>query len=180
MFFQFRHRISGSGSFLKIIFLVSPYFADFFCICHSPSVWQSSLMFLCLQRSFTLENYDLFFRMFLPIPTGVRVKSGRISKKVSPTHALQFYFKVSPQKIKISNNFFETFLKCSLQCLFRKNAIKKIGHRGRSRAKDHRTSLSGTWIEKQYRVLRMRARSFPWLRTWLLSTIQDARCKTDK
>ena len=42
-----------------------------------------------------------------------------------------------------------------------KNTIKKIGHRGRSRAKDHRTSLSGPWIEKQYRVLRQRARSFP-------------------
>ena len=126
MFFQFRHRISGSGSFLKIIFLVSPYFADFFCICHSPSVWQSSLMFLCLQRYFTLENYDLFFRMFLPIPTGVRVKSGRISKKVSPTHALQFYFKVSPQIIKLSNNFFETFFKCSLQCLFRKMQWKRL------------------------------------------------------
>ena len=39
--------------------------------------------------------------------------------------------------------------------------MQNIGDRARSRAKDHRTSLPGQWIEKRYRVLGMRARSFP-------------------
>ena len=42
-------------------------------------------------------------------------------------------------------------------------AIKNIGYRARSRAKDQYTSLSGPWIKKQYRVLKMRARSLPGL-----------------
>ena len=41
------------------------------------------------------------------------------------------------------------------------NYGKNVAHRVRSRAKDYRTSLPGPWIEKQYRVLGMRAHSFP-------------------
>ena len=38
--------------------------------------------------------------------------------------------------------------------------LKNIGHRARSWAKDHCTSLPGPWTEKkQYRVLEMRARA---------------------
>ena len=43
--------------------------------------------------------------------------------------------------------------------------LKNIGHRARSWAKDHCTSLPGPWTEKkQYRVLEMRARSLHRLR----------------
>ena len=39
--------------------------------------------------------------------------------------------------------------------------MKNVDQLARSRAKDHRTSLLGPFIETQYRVLGMRARSFP-------------------
>lgn len=41
---------------------------------------------------------------------------------------------------------------------------KNIGYRARSKAKDHRTLLLGLLIEKQNRVLGMRARLFACLR----------------
>ena len=40
---------------------------------------------------------------------------------------------------------------------------KNIGRHACSRAKDHRTLLSGPWNEKQYPVLRLQGCSFPWL-----------------
>ena len=43
-----------------------------------------------------------------------------------------------------------------------KLCIKNIGHRACSRAKDHRTSLAGPLIEKQYRFLGMRACLLAW------------------
>ena len=40
-------------------------------------------------------------------------------------------------------------------------AIKSIGHCACSRAKDHRASLPGPWIEREYHVLEMHVCSFP-------------------
>ena len=41
-------------------------------------------------------------------------------------------------------------------------AIKSIGHCACSRAKDHRASVPGPWIEREYHVLEMHVCSFPW------------------
>ena len=57
--------------------------------------------------------------------------------------------------------------------------MKNVDQLARSRAKDHRTSLLGPCIEIQYRVLEMRARSFPRLRDYLCA-VQDAQCNTEK
>ena len=54
--------------------------------------------------------------------------------------------------------------------------MKNVDQLARSRAKDHRTSLLGPFIETQYRVLGMRARSFPrlldfYVQYWMRSAI---------
>ena len=56
--------------------------------------------------------------------------------------------------------------------------MKNRGHRAHSRAKEHCSCLHGLFIEKQYRVLGMRA--LICLITWFLCAVQDAQCNTEE
>ena len=56
--------------------------------------------------------------------------------------------------------------------------MKNRGHRAHSRAKEHCTCLHGLFIEKQYRVLGMRA--LICLIRWFLCAVQDAQCNTEE
>ena len=57
-------------------------------------------------------------------------------------------------------------------------AIQNVQHRARLRAKGHRTSLPGPFIEKQYRVLGMRALIPP--SSWFVCTVHDAQCNSEE